>query len=94
MNQNNLERAWLKIFINSSFGEIRPTQETILLNHEVAEAITKTGMKLTQELKDKITNYFNNVDPEELFDECINEYGMKEIKMRKPVRIKRKKKLE
>lgn len=36
-------------------------------------------MKLTPELKKKIENYFNNIDPEYLADILVNEYGLKEI---------------
>ena len=37
-------------------------------------------MKLTKELKDRIKNYFDKVDPEELIDDLINNFGAKEVK--------------
>ena len=62
MNQNELEKSWYRMFINSYYGLIPPTNEIIYFKHEVGDKITKTGIKLTQELKDKIDNYFNNIN--------------------------------
>lgn len=35
-------------------------------------------MKLTEDIKKRIDNYFDNISPEELFDVAVNKYGFKE----------------
>lgn len=36
-------------------------------------------MELTDELKKRIDDYFNNVSPEELYDILVNKYGFEEV---------------
>jgi hypothetical protein len=62
MNQNEIVKMWKKFELNSYYGSIPPSNEFIYFKQEIADEITQTGMKLTQEIKDKIDNYYKNND--------------------------------
>lgn len=54
--------------------------DSLFFDEEVSKEITNQGMKLTSELKNTIEDYFNNIDPDQLADDLVNNFGFEEVK--------------